>query len=122
MQEVVDARPGMITEVIGLAEHGVADFGSSISVGTFEQPLDALGPTFSGASQRRPLCSPPKHRKSDTVNRKRSRSQRFLTILSREPDAEELALGVAEVKASGPAGFGNVIWALVNTREFLFVQ
>jgi len=46
----------------------------------------------------------------------------FLSILSREPDADEMALAVREVKNNGPAGFGNVIWSLVNTREFLFVQ
>jgi len=46
----------------------------------------------------------------------------FLTVLNREPDAEDLALGALEVKFNGPAGYGNVIWALVNTREFLFIQ
>ncbi|MDA1230802.1 MAG: DUF1549 domain-containing protein [Planctomycetota bacterium] len=28
----------------------------------------------------------------------------------------------AEIKASGNAGYGNVIWALINTKEFLFIQ
>ena len=46
----------------------------------------------------------------------------FLTILSREPDAEELATAVAQVRSDGPAGYGNVVWSLVNTREFMFVQ
>jgi len=46
----------------------------------------------------------------------------FLTILSRRPTAEERAMALAEIKDNGPAGYGNVIWALVNTREFLFVQ
>ena len=46
----------------------------------------------------------------------------FMTVLNREPDAEEAALGKEEVKTNGPPGFGNVIWSLVNTREFLFVQ
>ncbi len=46
----------------------------------------------------------------------------FLTILSREPDAEELKLAEREIKENGPAGYGNVIWSLVNTREFLFIQ
>lgn len=46
----------------------------------------------------------------------------FLTVLNREPDAEEAALGKQEVKANGPVGFGNVIWSLANTREFLFIQ
>ncbi|REJ74707.1 MAG: DUF1549 domain-containing protein [Planctomycetota bacterium] len=46
----------------------------------------------------------------------------FLTILSREPTTEELQLAMREVEEKGPAGYGNVIWSLVNTREFLFVQ
>jgi hypothetical protein len=46
----------------------------------------------------------------------------FLTILNRDPDEEELKLAVDEVKKNGAAGYGNVIWSLVNTREFLFVQ
>ena len=46
----------------------------------------------------------------------------FLTILAREPDAEEMAAAVAQVKTDGPAGYGNVVWSLVNTREFMFVQ
>ncbi len=46
----------------------------------------------------------------------------FETILAREPDAEELEIAKDEVKRNGPAGFGNVIWSLVNTREFLFIQ
>ena len=46
----------------------------------------------------------------------------FLTILSREPDAEELALATKEVRSDGPAGYGNVVWSLVNTREFMFIQ
>ncbi len=46
----------------------------------------------------------------------------FLTILNREPDTQELALATKEVAEQGAAGYGNVIWSLVNTREFLFVQ
>ena len=46
----------------------------------------------------------------------------FLTILNREPDLDEIKLAAQEIKTNGPAGYGNVIWSLVNTREFLFVQ
>ena len=46
----------------------------------------------------------------------------FLTILNREPDTEELALATKEVTNNGAPGYGNVIWSLVNTREFLFIQ
>jgi hypothetical protein len=46
----------------------------------------------------------------------------FNTVLSRDPDEEELKLAETEVRQNGPAGYGNVIWSLVNTREFLFIQ
>ncbi len=46
----------------------------------------------------------------------------FLTVLCRSPDADEMEAALAEVKENGPAGYGNVVWALVNTREFLFIQ
>ena len=46
----------------------------------------------------------------------------FQSILTRRPTLEERKTALAEVKAHGDAGYGNVIWALVNTREFLFIQ
>ncbi len=46
----------------------------------------------------------------------------FLTILNRKPDIEEKKLAAQEISQSGPAGYGNVIWSLINTREFLFIQ
>lgn len=46
----------------------------------------------------------------------------FLSILSRKPSADERKAATAEIKVHGDAGYGNVIWALVNTREFLFIQ
>ncbi|MEM8946363.1 MAG: DUF1549 domain-containing protein [Planctomycetota bacterium] len=46
----------------------------------------------------------------------------FLSILSRKPTRSDRKLALAEIQSNGPAGFGNVIWALLNTREFLFIQ
>lgn len=46
----------------------------------------------------------------------------FMSILSRRPTADEKQVALAEIRENGPAGYGNVIWALVNTREFLFIQ
>ncbi len=46
----------------------------------------------------------------------------FVIVLNRHPTAAERAVAQKEIKAAGPAGIGNVIWALLNTREFLFVQ
>lgn len=45
----------------------------------------------------------------------------FLCLLSRRPTREERIAAQAEIKKDGAAGFGNVIWALLNTREFLFI-
>ena len=46
----------------------------------------------------------------------------FILVLNRHPTAAERAVAQKEIKAAGTAGIGNVIWALLNTREFLFVQ
>lgn len=46
----------------------------------------------------------------------------FLSILNREPEKDEIEIGKLEIKKNGAAGVGNVVWSLVNTREFLFIQ
>ena len=46
----------------------------------------------------------------------------FLSLLSRTPTEREVASAKREILKAGPAGYGNVIWALLNTREFLFIQ
>lgn len=46
----------------------------------------------------------------------------FLSLLSRTATEREVASAKREMRKAGPAGYGNVIWALLNTREFLFIQ
>ena len=46
----------------------------------------------------------------------------FLSILGRKPTRPDYKLALAEIQHNGSAGYGNVIWALLNTREFLFIQ
>jgi len=48
----------------------------------------------------------------------------FVSILSHRPSAEDQAFAIQEVRsADNPAaGCGNLIWALLNTREFIFIQ
>ena len=46
----------------------------------------------------------------------------FLSILGRMPTRDERLACQREINEYGPPGMGNVIWALLNTREFLFVQ
>ena len=49
----------------------------------------------------------------------------FLSILGRRPTVTELGLARREIETSAQnpaAGCGNLIWALLNTREFMFIQ
>jgi hypothetical protein len=46
----------------------------------------------------------------------------FWSLLSRLPTKSERALALKEIQAHQAAGYGNVIWALLNTREFIFIQ
>lgn len=62
----------------------------------------------------------------DTVLRAPSLKDRvdaiFYSILTRPPRAPERTVAQREIAAAGNAGYGNVIWALINTKEFLFIQ
>lgn len=48
----------------------------------------------------------------------------FLSVLTREPSTEDRVLASRELSSQNQTGvgYGNIIWALLNTREFLFVQ
>lgn len=46
----------------------------------------------------------------------------FLCVLARRPTPAEKAVAFREMGTAGAAGYGNVIWALLNTRDFLFIQ
>jgi hypothetical protein len=46
----------------------------------------------------------------------------FMCILTRHPTEREKRLAYAEAANNGKIGIGNIIWALLNTREFLFIQ
>lgn len=47
----------------------------------------------------------------------------FLTILSRMPTEKDRDITMREISRGDTAmGYGNVVWALINTREFLFLQ
>lgn len=48
----------------------------------------------------------------------------FLAVLSRRPSADDRALAIKEIMSADDkaTGCGNLIWALLNTREFIFIQ
>lgn len=46
----------------------------------------------------------------------------FLSVLSRLPTADERSIAYKTIRRGGKAGFEDVVWSLINTREFVFVQ
>ena len=46
----------------------------------------------------------------------------FLSVLSRMPTPNERSMAYKAIRRDGPDGFKNVVWALINTREFMFIQ
>ena len=46
----------------------------------------------------------------------------FLSFLSRYPNPTEMSVAINELKNNGTNGIENLIWALANTREFLFIR
>lgn len=47
----------------------------------------------------------------------------FLSILNRPPTSRDRDVAMQEISRGDTAmGYGNVVWALINTREFIFVQ
>ena len=47
----------------------------------------------------------------------------FLSILNRPPTSRDRDIAMKEMARGDKAmGYGNIVWALINTREFLFIQ
>ena len=46
----------------------------------------------------------------------------FLSVMNRKPSENEKAIAKREIETSGSEAFPNMVWALINTREFIFVQ
>lgn len=46
----------------------------------------------------------------------------FLSILSRRPTLQEKDIAKKQLSSNGDSGYSNMIWALINTREFSFLQ
>ncbi|MFT7514216.1 MAG: hypothetical protein ACI9QL_003437 [Candidatus Omnitrophota bacterium] len=45
----------------------------------------------------------------------------FITLLSRRPDADEKALLIDQLKENGKMGIANIAWAILNTKQFIFI-
>lgn len=61
---------------------------------------------------------------AEAENPKEAIDSIFISVLSRTPDAEDRRIASNEITAASSRAIaaGNIIWALLNTREFLFVR
>ena len=46
----------------------------------------------------------------------------FQAMLTREPTEREKEIVKAEVEAKGDEAYESIVWALLNTQQFIFVQ
>tara|TARA_R110002096_G_scaffold67332_11_gene163402 strand:+ start:7594 stop:10002 length:2409 start_codon:yes stop_codon:yes gene_type:complete len=46
----------------------------------------------------------------------------FQAMLTRQPTDSEMSLAMAEVEANGDSAYEALVWALLNTQQFMFVQ
>jgi hypothetical protein len=46
----------------------------------------------------------------------------FLSILNRQPTPYEMTYCLREIKDWDAHGYGNIVWSLLNTRQFVFIQ
>ena len=46
----------------------------------------------------------------------------FRSMFNRDPYPSEIASALTLVKQGGKAGYGDLVWAMFNTREFIFIQ
>jgi len=105
--------------MFGQSERETIDGGRSSA--TISQALSLLNGDFPGvvfepgAAVGTAIASRPRRDWVDVI---------FVSILTRRPDKEERAIAEAEIAAGKTplAGMVNVLAALLNTREFLFIQ
>ncbi|MEQ1748641.1 MAG: DUF1549 domain-containing protein [Prosthecobacter sp.] len=141
-QEVAEASdgPGKILSYKGMAlmraseivqpapgGHFLTDFGQSprtlidgsSKIGTVPQVLSIMN----GKAQE--MLTSPDSLVFRTMEKVRNPSEKvdsmFLAIMSRKPTMNERDIS-KRVLGAGEDGYANMIWALVNTREFMFVQ
>ena len=46
----------------------------------------------------------------------------FQAMLTREPTEREMTIAMEEVENHGGSAYEGLVWALLNTQQFIFVQ
>lgn len=46
----------------------------------------------------------------------------FQAVLTREPNGIERQLALSEIEQHGDSAYESIVWALLNTQQFMFIQ
>lgn len=112
------ARPGHFLRQFGQSDRETIE--NANTEATVPQMLTLLnGPMYSQLLNRNSVLA-------DKLKKVRTAEERveviFLTILSRRPTAKEKKIVLAEMTNGNYRELADVVWALLNTRQFMFVQ
>jgi hypothetical protein len=112
------ARPGHFLRQFGQSDRETIE--NANSEATVPQILTLLnGPIYSQLLSRNSVLSTDLA-KASTPEEKLE--VLFLSILSRRPTEREIQLTLPSIKENGSQGIEDVVWALLNTRQYMFVQ
>jgi len=111
------APPGHFLRVFGQADREVIDNGSTSPAVT--QALFLInGPVDAELIKPTSVLSKTLAKGTDDLSRIRGA---YLTILSRQPNAQELMTASAYLRSTPEGGIHDLCWALINSNEFLFL-
>ncbi len=111
------ARPGHFLRQFGQSDRETIE--NANTEATVPQMLTLLnGPMFYQMQNRNSVLAKNLAKAADAEERL---DVLFISTLGRRPTEREKMLTLAEVE-SGPKGMMDVLWALLNTRQFMFVQ
>ena len=112
------APPGHFLREFGQSERLVGD--SNSKAGSVPQVLTLMNGKAQGMLTSKESLI---HRTLKTAKDAAEKTEMvFLSILSRHPTLREKDIAKKEIQAHGEEGYSNMIWALINTREFTFLQ
>ncbi len=112
------AKPGHFLRQFGQSDRETIENANADA--TVPQVLTLLnGPMFSQLSNKKSilykniLATDSNEEKIDVI---------FLSILNRRPTTKEKSIAISQLTGDTKQGVSDVIWALLNTRQFMFVQ
>jgi hypothetical protein len=112
------ARPGHFLQQFGQSDRETIENASTEA--TVPQILTLLnGPMNNQLTSRNSVLA---RKLADVTDPEERAELIFLTILSRRPSERERELAVNQLESDRQRGVSDVVWALINTRQFMFVQ